>query len=411
MTTKGERLTSAAIAPDSTEQVQAVMRIANQYRIPIYPISTGKNLGYGGSAPAYSGSVVLDLKRMNRILNVDERNHTVLVEPGVTFWEIAQYFEDNNLDLTLDIPDPAWGSLVGHALDRGVGHTYSDYGRDRFGSACGMEVVLANGDIIRTATGALETSTMWQDHEYGIGPSVDGIFSQSNYGVVTKMGVWLMDEPPAYRAGRITVPRHEDIVELIDTLKPLWRQRVLTNYPNMRRVDFSGPSGWYNRLAFYGDRRVVDRHWELVQDAYAGIPGAELETTLYEAPYNPDEWDLNTKLLAGVPYMEAMYGIGHNVYFLLVVPFRGASIWQVIQTFDEIAQKYGRRFFGTPVHVHSPRGLLTTVSIRVDKDDPETNRTDARDGARDGHRRGSAWMGRIPRRTGIHRCRHSGLQL
>src|SRR5689334_11749087 len=56
-----ERVASAAVAPDTAEQVQAIVRIANQYRVPLYPVSTGRNLGYGGSAPVYSGSVVVDL--------------------------------------------------------------------------------------------------------------------------------------------------------------------------------------------------------------------------------------------------------------------------------------------------------------------------------------------------------------
>ena len=69
-----ERWASAAVAPANVEEVQAVVRAANQFKIPLYTISTGRNLGYGGSAPAYSGSVVLDLKRMNRILEVNEEN-------------------------------------------------------------------------------------------------------------------------------------------------------------------------------------------------------------------------------------------------------------------------------------------------------------------------------------------------
>ena len=55
-----EKVASAALAPDSAEQVQEIVRIANEFRIPLYPISTGRNLGYGGSAPVLSGSVVLD---------------------------------------------------------------------------------------------------------------------------------------------------------------------------------------------------------------------------------------------------------------------------------------------------------------------------------------------------------------
>src|SRR5262245_3287569 len=60
-----EKIASAALAPQSAEEVQAIMRIANAYKIPVYPVSTGRNLGYGGSAPVLSGSVVIDLKRMN----------------------------------------------------------------------------------------------------------------------------------------------------------------------------------------------------------------------------------------------------------------------------------------------------------------------------------------------------------
>lgn len=55
-----ERVASAAVAPATVEEVQAVVRVANARRIPLYPISTGRNLAYGGSAPVHSGSVVLD---------------------------------------------------------------------------------------------------------------------------------------------------------------------------------------------------------------------------------------------------------------------------------------------------------------------------------------------------------------
>lgn len=78
-----ELVASAAVAPISVEEVQAIVRIANEYQLPLYPISTGRNLTYGGSAPSYSESVVVDLKRMNRILEVSERDQTCLVEPGV----------------------------------------------------------------------------------------------------------------------------------------------------------------------------------------------------------------------------------------------------------------------------------------------------------------------------------------
>ena len=102
--------------------MQAVVKIANRYKIPIYPISTGRNLGYGGSAPVLSGSVVLDLKRMNRILEVNERNAYALVEPGVSYFDLYRYIQEMGLKLWLDVPDPGWGSLVGNSLDHGAGY-------------------------------------------------------------------------------------------------------------------------------------------------------------------------------------------------------------------------------------------------------------------------------------------------
>ena len=70
---KEEPIPSAAIAPDGVEQVQAVVKVAEPLQDPLWTISTGKNLGYGGSAPLLGGSVVLDLKRMNRVLEVNDK--------------------------------------------------------------------------------------------------------------------------------------------------------------------------------------------------------------------------------------------------------------------------------------------------------------------------------------------------
>src|SRR5690242_3130916 len=92
-----ERLAAAAVAPSTVEQVQQIARIANEHRIPLYPISTGKNLGYGGSAPILSGSVVVDLKRMNKILSVDEGRCQAIVEPGVSYFDLHNYIEEHKL--------------------------------------------------------------------------------------------------------------------------------------------------------------------------------------------------------------------------------------------------------------------------------------------------------------------------
>src|SRR5277367_2805058 len=98
---KDERQASAAVAPTSVEEVQAVVRIANRHRIPLYPISTGRNLTYGGSAPVYSGSVILDLKRMNRILEVNESAAYCVVEPGVSFFDLYRHIREHGLKVRM----------------------------------------------------------------------------------------------------------------------------------------------------------------------------------------------------------------------------------------------------------------------------------------------------------------------
>ena len=141
----------AAVTPTSTEQVQALVRIAAAHRVPIWSISRGKNLGYGTAAPVVAGSIVLDLSRMQKI-EVDVENGTVLLEPGVGFYDLYDYLQTRDIPLWLSVPGNSWGSVIGNALDRGLGYTsYGEHTRN----ICGMEVVLSDGDVVRTGMGAM----------------------------------------------------------------------------------------------------------------------------------------------------------------------------------------------------------------------------------------------------------------
>ena len=187
-----ERLASAAVAPASVEQVQAIVRIANKHKIPLWTISTGRNLGYGASSPAYSGSVIVDLKRMNRVLEVNDKIHYAVVEPGVSYFDLYRYIQEHKLRVWIDPADPGWGSPLGNALERGGGRTPM---KDHWSAVCGLEVVLPNGELLRTGMGGMTNNEVWHQYKYGFGPIVDGLFSQSNYGIVTRIGLWLMPAP------------------------------------------------------------------------------------------------------------------------------------------------------------------------------------------------------------------------
>src|SRR5690242_12857261 len=63
---------SAVVLPTTVEEVQAVVRIANEHRVPLWTHGVGKNNGYGGPAPRVDGSVIVSLRNMNRVLEIDE---------------------------------------------------------------------------------------------------------------------------------------------------------------------------------------------------------------------------------------------------------------------------------------------------------------------------------------------------
>ncbi len=390
-----ERMASAAIAPASVEEVQAVMRIANETSVPLYPISTGKNLGYGGSAPALSGSVVLDLKRMNRVLDIDEENASVLVEPGASYFDLYREIRAAGAKLWIDCPDPGWGSPIGNALDRGGGYTRAQF-RNHFDSHCGMEVVLPNGELLRTGMGALPEAQTWQQYKPGFGPWVDGLFSQSNFGVVTKMGFWMMPEPEACLIGRFYADRYEDLPALVRILTHLENAGIVNGMPGFgspllqrrvpadpqgddpndttaidqalhdafysgdaaaraliaERVKSTGRSCWSALVKFYGPERMVRLQWELAKERFAEIENIRAgEPEIYGFPLSDAELEKVHKPTFGIPSLSVFnYGIrtegrpeplqGHQA-FSPVIPRNGEAIFEANKVFAEIFKEEG----------------------------------------------------------------------
>ncbi len=230
----GDRAPAAVVYPGSTSDVQAIVRLANTHQVSLYPISTGHNIGLGSRSPSSSGQVVLDLgRRMNRILEVNETLAYAVVEPGVSYQAMHDELVRLGNKLMLDVTSgPPQGGMLGNALDKGAG--YSPY-FDHFGFSCGMEIVLPNGDVLRTGDGALDSADIsnWHTSKYSFGPILDGLFAQSNYGIVTRMGIWLLPRPPAIRSFHFAYDGDDDLEEIIDLCRPL----KLSNFvPTLFRV-------------------------------------------------------------------------------------------------------------------------------------------------------------------------------
>lgn len=209
----------AIARPANREQVQACVRIANRYEVPIYPISRGKNWGYGSAVPVRDGSVIVDLGRMDRILDYSEELAYATVEPGVTQRQLFDFLRAKGSRLWLDTTSSSpEASLVGNVVERGHGLTpYADHA----GLVSGLEVVLPEGSFIRTGFGRFPKTRLAALDPWGVGPSFDGLFSQSNLGIVTQMTVWLMPAPEYMMAGFIQLASEGDLVAALDAARPL----------------------------------------------------------------------------------------------------------------------------------------------------------------------------------------------
>jgi 4-cresol dehydrogenase (hydroxylating) len=366
----------AAIAPASAEQVREIVKVANELRVPLWTVSRGKNFAYGGAAPVLSGSVVLDLSRMNRILEVNEKFGYALIEPGVSYFDLYRYIQDRGMKLWLDVPDPGWGSIVGNALDHGVG--YTPYG-DHFAMQCGMEVVLANGEVVRTGMGAMPGNNTWQLFKYGFGPYVDGMFSQSNFGIVTKMGVWLMPEPAGYRPYLITFPREEDIEQVVEIVRPLRLNNVIQNAATIRslvldaaifaaksqytsgegpiapsvaqRIMADQEIGMWNFCgALYGPPPITDALWTVIRDSFAAIPGVKFYFP-QDRKRRPDILIHRAETMKGVPKLTEFgflnwAGGGGHVGFSPVSPTTGKDAIKQFQMVSRRVHEYGFDYMG-----------------------------------------------------------------
>ncbi|PCJ39414.1 MAG: p-cresol methylhydroxylase [SAR86 cluster bacterium] len=411
-----EYFASAAVAPANVEEVQGIVRIANEYQIPIYSISTGKNLTYGGPAPTYSGSIVLDLKRMNRVLEVDADRNFAVVEPGCSYFDLYRHIQERGLKVWIDCPDPGWGSPIGNALDHGVGYTASPF-RDHWGSHCGMEVVLANGEVMRTGLGALPNSEAWHEHKSGIGPSVDGLFAQSNFGIVTKMGFWLMPEPEAWLTGTVSISKYSDLEALVNQCNyledaqiaigqaiyrsPVSRtaateiqELVADGWPTIAELDVfterRAEAAWTVKLQYYGPEEVIQANWEYSQERIsAAIPDATYsDVEMLSMPLTPEQEKTQHQVNFGIPNMSIFSLMarnssnagdppdGHTDMFV-VINRTAESVYRALKvvydTQVEMRVPISVTPFRTPVTWHHRSFFISAPALPSERDDPDFN--------------------------------------
>ncbi|PQE13964.1 vanillyl-alcohol oxidase protein [Rutstroemia sp. NJR-2017a BBW] len=410
---------SSTIAPRNVPEVQEIVRLCNEFEIPLWPFSIGRNVGYGGAAPRVPGSIGLDMgKNMNKVLEVNTDGAYALLEPGVTFSGLYEHLKEKKLDdqLWVDTPDLGAGSVVGNTIERGVG--YTPYG-DHFSMHCGLEVVLPTGELIRTGMGALPDPTQpkvegtldqqpgnkcWQLFPYGFGPYNDGIFSQSNLGIVTKMGIWLMPNPGGYQPYLITFPKDSDLPKIVDVIRPLRLSMVIQNVPSIRHIlldagvmgtkksyyDVDRPLNeteldaiasklnlgrWNFYGALYGPKLVRDAMWQVIKESFGKIEGAKFffpEDIKEKAVLH-----IRSKTLQGIPNIDELSWVdwlpnGAHLFFSPISKISGDDASKQYDITREMVLAAGFDFIGT--FTIGWREMHHIVCLVFDREDEDQKR-------------------------------------
>jgi 4-cresol dehydrogenase (hydroxylating) len=336
----------AIVRPGCRHDVEECLRIANRFDTPVYPISSGRNWGYGSRIPPADGCVLLDLGRMNRIVDFSESLAYVTVEPGVTQAQLFAFLEERGSKLWMDATGASpHCSLIGNTVERGFGHT--PYG-DHFAHVCGLEVVLPTGEVVETGFGRFPSAKAAPVYNWGVGPALDGLFSQSNFGIVTRMTVWLMPRPEYFQAYYFRCEEANGLQGAIDALRPLrldgtirsashiandykvvsalrqypWQETggrtpldgaVMAQLRNQMKI-----GAWNGSGALYGTKRQVAEARRLLRKALHGkvqrlqfLDDRKLRlASLFATPYRwISGWDLERTLAVLKPVYGLMKGI------------------------------------------------------------------------------------------------------
>lgn len=377
------------LQPENVEQVQAALRLAGELGVHVWTSSRGRNYGYGGSAPVVDGGVVLNLSRMNRILDIDTVRGHAVIEPGVSFADLYAALRENDIPLMMSVPDLGWGSIIGNALEHGIG--YNILG-DHASALCGLEVVLPDGSLLHTGQGALPGSPLAHSHRRGFGPAVDDLFKQSGLGVVTRAGLHLVPRPEVIATGTIRCDGDEDVVPLIAMVRRLLQAGVLQGVPmlvssppmatgggpgaftaeNLRKV--LRPGRWNLRFGLYGHQGLVDARRTILESEVAAIPGAVLELRSYPGSAGPDTVEPRDLIAAGIPnqvLLERLKGVfgdsfGH-MDFSPVLPIEPAYARRAETLLGETMARFG--LIGAFGLMFFPRSMISANLVMFDAAD------------------------------------------
>lgn len=208
-----KKMPDIVVQATSAEEVSKVMKYAYENSIPVTP--RGSGTGLVGAAVPLKGGIVIDLSRMNKILELDEENLTLTLEPGVLLMDIGKYVEEFDLFYPPD-PGEKSATIGGNISTNAGGMRAVKYGVTR-DYVRGLEVVLPNGDIVNLGGKVVKNSSGYALKDIIVG-------SEGTLGIVTKAILRLLPLPK--KALSLLIP-FESLERAIDTVPKIIKSKSI----------------------------------------------------------------------------------------------------------------------------------------------------------------------------------------
>jgi FAD/FMN-containing dehydrogenase len=230
------RMPTCVVKPKNVEEIQKIVKLANKLKTPIVPSSSGAHF-YGASIPS-QGGIVVDLVRMTRILQIDERNRKVMIEPRVTWGQLQEELEKHDLmALNPLLPHASKSVLTSHLEREPIIIPKFEYSEP----VLTMEAVLPTGELFRTGSASTPDALSPKAHTdlcmpYGPGTNFFRLFhgAQGTLGIVTWMNVKVEYLPKTQKIFFI------QFSEINDAVEPLYRiQRLMLGNECLLVNDFN----------------------------------------------------------------------------------------------------------------------------------------------------------------------------
>jgi D-lactate dehydrogenase (cytochrome) len=280
---------AAVVFAHSTQDVADTLRLASQHAVPVIPFGVGSSLE--GHLLAVQGGISLDVSRMSRVLSVNADDLTVTVQPGVTRKQLNEEIKSSGLFFPID--PGADASIGGMAATRASGTNAVRYGTMRE-NVLALEVVTAQGEVIRTGTRAKKSSAGYDLTRLMVG-------SEGTLGVITEVTLKLYPLPEAVSAATCSFPSIEAAVrttiQVIQMGIPIARCELI-DAGTIRMVNAHSKLGLREEtmllMEFHGSPASVQEQAETVQaiadefggQAFAWATTPEDRTRLWTARHN-----------------------------------------------------------------------------------------------------------------------------